>query len=132
MINNGLNALSIQMVVTDMLAAYDSAITEFFPNAYANASSVCQILAYKDIIMDTYKDIVSTNMFNVLQWLEQNFEKTIAYLKKNFPKDKTNNDAERQMKKIKRIQQTHYFLRKDEYYIRKIKVILGINKICAD
>ncbi len=51
-------------------------------------------------------------MLELLCWLSENFEKTIAYIKKGYFRDKTKNDAERLMRKIKRIQQTHYFIRK--------------------
>ena len=58
-------------------------------------------------------------------FFEKNFEQSIAYLKTGYLRDKTNNDAERMMRKIKRTQQTHYFLRDKENYIRKLSVVLG-------
>ena len=37
-----------------------------------------------------------------------------------------NNDAERLMRAIKRTQQTHYFLQNENNYVKKIRVVLGI------
>lgn len=61
-----------------------------------------------------------------LVFVEANFDKTIFFLHKGYFLDRTNNDAERMMRLIKRTQQTHYFLRKDVNYIKKIKVVLGV------
>ena len=84
-----------------------------------------QAVLYKDIILDIYSHKISAIMEDTLTWFQANFEKTIAYIKKGYFKDKTNNDAERLMRKIKRTQITHYFLRKDDTYITKIRTILG-------
>ena len=50
----------------------------------------------------------------------------LPILKNGYFLDKTNNDAERMMRTIKRTQQTHYFLRNENNYIKKIRVVLGI------
>ena len=68
---------------------------------------------------------VSKQMEAALAFFERNFEQSIAYIKKGYFRDKTNNDVERMMRKIKRTQQTHYFLRDNNNYIRKLSVVLG-------
>lgn len=93
---------------------------------YANAKSLEEVYAYKDIIDHEYSKTISVSMEKALVFFKDNFEQTIAYLRKGYYLDKTNNDAERMMRTIKRTQQTHYFLRKEENYIKKICVVLGI------
>jgi transposase len=212
-INNGLDAEKVELVVTDMLPAYDEAIAEIFPNAthqycvfhfiqafntffkdslkvhrnekfekgarkeahkisflllkgqekldaeeqekvltfcrehatmgaeyalkedirilYATVETREQAYAYKDILVEQYQNIISPVMTKALEFFTKNFDKTIAFLQKGYFMDRTNNDAERSMRAIKRTQQTHYFLRKDENYIRKIRCVLGITKPIA-
>jgi transposase len=208
MIENGLDANKVEMVVTDMLPAYNSVIADTFPNAlhqycifhfiqalniffktalavhrqanfeaghrkqahtisflflkgqeklnseetemvrifsqqhptvaadyafkedirtlYATVKTPVQAYACLDIIKDSYNNSISESMQKGLTFLEANFDKTISYLHKGYFLDRTNNDAERMMRTIKRTQQTHYFLRKDVNYIKKIKVVLGV------
>lgn len=196
LINNGLDANKVEMVVTDMLPAYNSVIEAVFPNAthqycifhfiqsvnvffktalqvhrtatfevgsrkdahktsflllkgqelltleeqeivrifiaqnptvaadyalkedirclYASVQTPVQAYAYLDIIKDLYAHSISESMQKALVFLENNFEKTISFLQKGYFLDRTNNDAERMMRQIKRTQQTHYFLRKEE------------------
>lgn len=213
LINNGLDAQKVELVVTDMLPAYSQVIEKTFPNAlhqfcifhfiqhinktlrmalkthrqahyeagnrkeahkiawlllkgqeklsqeeqekvlafclkhpqiaanyafkedvrtfYAQIKNLSQAYAYRDIIIEQYQDKICSKMQQALLFFTTNFEKTIAYIRKDFPKDKTNNDAERMMRAIKKIQNTHYFLRKEDNYMRKIKVILNIQKPIA-
>ena len=93
---------------------------------YATAESPEEAYAYKDMIECWYKNSISKPMEKALNSLKDNFEQTIAYLRKGYLLDKTNNDAERMMRTIKRTQQTHYFLRKEENYIKKVRCVLGI------
>lgn len=90
-----------------------------------------QAYACKDIIEDSYMNIISKPMEKVIDFIKTNFEQSIAYLRKGYFLDKTNNDAERMMRAIKRTQQTHYFLRNENNYIKKIRIILGIQKPIA-
>ena len=96
--------------------AADYALKEDIRFLYANANSVEQAVAFKDIIVDTYATCISKPMEAGVAFFEKNFEQSIAYLKTGYLRDKTNNDAERMMRKIKRTQQTHYFLRDKENY----------------
>ena len=105
--------------------AADYALKEDIRFLYANAQTEMQAILYRDIILDTYNHKISAIMEETLTWFQANFEKTIAYIKKGYFKDKTNNDAEILMRKIKKTQITHYFLRKDDTYITKIRTILG-------
>ena len=98
---------------------------------YATAQTPEQAYAYKDILDDTYATKIAKPMLKNWQFIKENFEKTIAYLRKDRPHDKTNNDAERMMRAIKRTQQTHYFLRNEDCYIKKIRCVLGIQKPIA-
>jgi transposase len=102
------------------------ALKEGIRMLYATAKETGQAYAYKDILDEAYVTKIAEPMKKMWVFLKDNFEKTIAYLHKGYPADKTNNDAERMMRKIKRIQQTHYFLRNTDNYIRKIRVVLGI------
>lgn len=108
----------------NVLANY--ALKEDIRSLYAIAESPEEAYAYKDIIEYCYKNSISKPMEKALNFLKDNFEQTIAYLRKGYLLDKTNNDAERMMRTIKRTQQTHYFLRKEENYIKKIRCVLGI------
>ncbi len=98
---------------------------------YATVQNPAQAYAYKDILEETYWDKLAKPMKKVWTFIKDNFEKTIAYLRTGYKADKTNNDAERMMRLIKRIQRTHYFLRKEDTYLRKIKVVLGMQKPTA-
>lgn len=98
---------------------------------YATAQTPEQAYAYKDILDDLYVSKIAKPMLKNWTFIKEHFEKTIAYLKKDKHADKTNNDAERMMRKIKRTQQTHLFLRNEDNYIRKIRVVLGILKPIA-
>lgn len=98
---------------------------------YATVQTPEQAYAYKDILEDTYATKIAEPMQKNWQFINENFENTIAYLRKDRPADKTNNDAERMMRAIKRTQQTHYFLRNEDCYIRKIRCVLGIQKPIA-
>ena len=108
------------------------ALKEDIRTLYANAECLEQAYAYKDMIEAEYNYIVCNEMQKALVFVKNNFEPTVAYLHKGYFLDKTNNDAERMMRAIKRTQQTHYFLRKEEYYIKKIKVVLGIQNPIAN
>ena len=107
------------------------ALKEDIRTLYATAQNPAQAYAYKDILDQTYENKIAVPIKKVWTFLKDNFEKTIAYLRTDYKKDKTNNDAERMMRSIKRTQQTHYFLRNSTNYIRKIRVILGIQKPIA-
>lgn len=98
---------------------------------YANAETVSEACAYKDIINDSYSNCISPEMNVALVFLNTHFEKSISYLKKGYMRDKTNNDAERMMRTIKRIQKTHNYLRKGENFIKKVGVMLGFKKAFA-
>jgi hypothetical protein len=106
--------------------AADYALKEDIRCLYASVQTPVQAYAYLDIIQDLYTNTISESMQKALAFLENNFEKTISFLHKGYFLDRTNNDAERMMRQIKRTQQTHYFLRKEENYIKKIKVVLGV------
>ena len=107
-----------------VLANY--ALKEDIRFLYAMAESPVEAYAYKDMIECEYKNSINPAMEKALNFLKDNFEQTIAYLHKGYMLDKTNNDAERMMRIIKRTQQTHYFLRKEENYIQKVRCVLGI------
>ena len=111
--------------------AADYALKEDMRFLYAAAQNLEQAVAYKDIIVETYTPKISKEMEKAMLFFEQNFEQSIAYIKLSYIRDKTNNDAERMMRHIKRTQQTHYFLRDPKNYIRKVNVILGIRRPIA-
>ena len=113
------------------MVAAEYALKEDIRFLYANAQSLPEAYAYKDIIMETYSAWISPKMQEALQFLETHFQKSVAYLHEGYFKDKTNNDAERIMRTIKRTQQTHYFLRKQDNYIKKIKGVLGLIQVIA-
>jgi transposase len=208
LINKGLDTEKVELVVTDMLAAYDEVVATTFPNAvhqycvfhfiqafnayfkqslkvhrnevfekgnrkeahktsflllkgqeklnlkekeevynfcqnhptmaaeyafkedirilYTTVKTPQQAYAYRDIILEQYENSISPSMAIAINFFTKNFDKSIAFLQKGYFLDKTNNDAERLMRAIKRIQQTHYFLRNEDNYIRKIRCVLGI------
>jgi transposase-like protein len=66
-------------------------------------------------------------MQKALTFLTENFEYTISYLKVQMLHAKTNNDAERIMRKIERNQEIHYVFRKEDSLIRHLKTRLGLN-----
>ena len=107
-----------------MLAAY--ALKEDIRHLYANAKSVAEAYACKDMLEETYRKAITPTMEKALDWFNAHFDKTVSYLEKGYMLDRTNNDAERMMRTIKRTQQTHYFLRNENNYIKKIRVVLGI------
>jgi transposase-like protein len=109
----------------DIMANY--ALKEDIRTLYALSKSEIQAVAFRDIIVENYKDKISEPMQKTLNFLTQNFENTISYLKVDIHHAKTNNDAERIMRKIERNQNIHYFFRKDESLIRHLKTRLGIN-----
>ncbi len=109
----------------DMLANY--ALKEDIRTLYALAKSEIQAVAFRDIIVENYQDKISEPMQKAVDFLTQNFENTISYLKVQIHHAKTNNDAERIMRKIERNQNIHYFFRKDESLLRHLKTRLGIN-----
>lgn len=112
--------------------AANYALKEDIRFLYAHALTRQQAYAYKDIIVEQYSPIISQKMMPTISFLNDNFEPSIAYLNEGYFLDKTNNDAERLMRTIKRTQQTHYFLRKEDNYIKKIRVVLGVqNPIAA-
>lgn len=120
-----------RIVVLNFCEQYPSmaanyALKEDIRFLYANAQSREQAYAYKDIIVELYSASISLKMSPTIAFLNDNFEQSIAYLKNGYFLDKTNNDAERMMRTIKRTQQTHYFLRNENNYIKKIRVVLGI------
>lgn len=106
--------------------AANYALKEDIRTLYATVNTPAQAYALKDIIIDQYQNTISEPMKKGLELFVKHFDKSIAFLQKGYFLDRTNNDAERMMRAIKRIQQTHYFLRTDKTYIRKIKVILGL------
>ena len=154
LINKGLNPRKIELVVTDMLAAYREVIKKMFPNAfhqfcifhvlqlvnglfkdalkedfralYALSQTEIQAIAYRDIIIENYQDKIAGTMQKALTFLTENFEYTISYLKVGMLHAKTNNDAERIMRKIERNQVIHYVFRKEESLIRHLKTRLGL------
>ena len=107
------------------------AFKEDIRTLYGRADSPAQAYAYKDILEETYGEKMAKQMNKIWNFIKDNFEKTIAYLRVGYKADKTNNDAERMMRLIKRTQRTHYFLRNQDAYLRKIKVVLGIKKPIA-
>jgi transposase-like protein len=111
--------------------AADYALKEDIRTLYSAVQTPAQAYAYLDILNDLYTNLISPMMQEGLEWMNKHFDKTIAFLSKGYFLDRTNNDAERMMRKIKRIQHTHYFLRKDENYIKKVKVVLGIQNPIA-
>jgi len=98
---------------------------------YALAETELQAVAWKDIIIEQYESKVSSTMQQALLWFAKLFEKTISYLKIGILHAKTNNDAERIMRKIERNQKTHYFFRSEESLKRHLNTRLGIFKIVA-
>ena len=109
----------------DVMANY--ALKEDIRALYALSKSEIQAVAYRDIIVENYQDKISQPMQKTLDFLTENFENTINYLKLDMLHAKTNNDAERIMRKIERNQKIHYFFRKEESLIRHLKTRLGIN-----
>ena len=109
----------------DVMANYG--LKEDIRALYALSKSEIQAVAYRDIIIENYQDKISEPMQKILDFLTQNFENTISYLKVNIHHAKTNNDAERIMRKIERNQNIHYFFRNEESLIRHLKTRLGIN-----
>ena len=103
------------------------ALKEDIRTLYALSKSEIQAVAFRDIIVENYQDKISEPMQKTVDFLTQNFENTISYLKVDIHHAKTNNDAERIMRKIERNQNIHYFFRKDESLIRHLKTRLGIN-----
>ncbi|MBL7786148.1 MAG: transposase [Chitinophagales bacterium] len=93
---------------------------------YATVTSLPQAIAYKDMIVERYTEIISPEMTKALNCFVKNFEQSIAYIKTGFFLDKTNNDAERLMRNIKHTQQIHYFFRKSQNYINSIRVAFGL------
>jgi transposase-like protein len=111
--------------------AQDYALKEDIRMLYALAETELQAVAWKDIIIEQYESKVSNTMQKALLWLDKAFEKTISYLKIGILHAKTNNDAERIMRKIERNQKTHYFFRSEESLKRHLNTRLGIFKIVA-
>lgn len=109
----------------DLMANY--ALKEDIRSLYALSKSEIQAVAFRDIIVENYQDKISEPMQKALDFLTQNFENTISYLKVDILHAKTNNDAERIMRQIERNQKIHYSFRKDESLIRHLKTRLGIN-----
>jgi transposase len=107
-------------------AAY--ALKEEIRTLYATVKTISHAVALKDIIEEKYSDLVCKTMKKGIDFLTTHFDGTIAYLKKGYFLDKTNNDAESMMRTIKRTQQTHYFFRTDDAYIKKIRAVLGIQQ----
>ena len=110
----------------DIMANY--ALKEDIRALYALSESEIQAVAYRDMILDNYQYKISEPMQKVLTFLTQNFENTISYLKVDIRHAKTNNDAERIMRKIEQNQKTHYFFRKEASLIRHLKARLGIDR----
>ena len=109
----------------DVMANY--ALKEDIRALYALSKNEIQAVAYRDIIIENYQDKISQTMQKTLDFLTENFENTISYLKVDIHHAKTNNDAERIMRKIEHNQKIHYFFRKEESLIRYLKTRLGIN-----
>jgi transposase-like protein len=109
----------------DVMANY--ALKEDIRALYALSITEIQAVAYRDIIVENYQDKVSGTMQKALLFLTENFEHTINYLKVGILHAKTNNDAERIMRKIERNQVIHYVFRKEESLIRHLKTRLGLN-----
>jgi transposase-like protein len=107
------------------------ALKEDIRALYALSKSEIQAVAYRDIIVENYQDKISKPMQKTVDFLTQNFENTISYLKVDIHHAKTNNDAERIMRKIERNQKIHYLFRKDESLVRHLKSRLGINILIA-
>lgn len=107
------------------------ALKEDIRTLYASVKDLAQAIAFKDILTAVYTPKLEESMQKMLTFFSENFNASIAYLQQGYFRDKTNNDAERMMRTIKKTQQTHYFLRNPENYIKKIKVVLGINTTIA-
>lgn len=103
------------------------ALKEDFRALYALSQTEIQAVAYRDIIVENYQDKISGTMQKALTFLTQNFEYIISYLKVGMLHAKTNNDAERIMRKIERNQEIHYVFRKEDSLIRHLKTRLGLN-----
>ena len=101
------------------------ALKEDIRTLYATAQTLPQAYALKDIILDNYAAAVSKTILPAITLFQTHFDKTIAYLHNGYFRDKTNNDAERCMRQIKRTPQILYLLRNPENYIRKIRVVLA-------
>lgn len=113
----------------DMAAGY--VLKEDIRMLYAYAKTEVQAVAFRDILVEQYEDKIPESLEKVLNFLSKEFEPTISYLKLGAPDAKTNNDAERIMRKIKQMQKVHYCFRKDEHFMRHIKVLLGLDIIIA-
>jgi transposase-like protein len=104
----------------------DYAVKEDIRTLYALAKTEVEALAYKDIIIEQYEAKISKTMQKTIKLLTNAFEKTISYLKLGILHAKTNNDAERIMRKIERNQKIHYFFRSEESLKRHLNTRLGI------
>ena len=113
----------------DMAACY--ALKEDIRMLYAYSETEIQAVAFRDILIDQYENKIPQSMNKVLDFLVKEFEPTISYLKVGALHSKTNNDAERIMRKIKQMQKVHYCFRKDENFMRHIKVLLGLDVVVA-
>lgn len=111
----------------DVMADY--AMKEDIRTLYMQAKSEIQAVAWKDIVLENYEPIISPTMQKTVKLIQNSFEKTISYLKIGVFHAKTNNDAERIMRKIERNQKIHYFFRTENSLIRHLKIRLGILKI---
>lgn len=109
----------------------DYALKEEIRGLYAGSKNEIQARAWKDIIVENYETKISATMEKALKCLTDHFEKTISYLKVGILHAKTNNDAERIMRKIQYNQKVHCYFRKEESLLRHLKIRLGITQIAA-
>jgi transposase len=109
----------------------DYALKEDIRMLYTLSKSAIQAIAYKDILVDQYQLKISVPMEKALKCFTDHFEKSISYLKLGILHAKTNNDAERIMRKIQSNQRVHCYFRKEESLLRHLKIRLGITRVAA-
>ncbi len=109
----------------------DYALKEEIRGLYVCSKKEIQARALKDIIVENYETKISAPMEKALKCFTDHFEKTISYLKVGILHAKTNNDAERIMRKIQYNPKVHCYFRKEESLLRHLKIRLGITQIAA-
>jgi transposase-like protein len=104
----------------------DYSLKEEIRDLYRFSQSVSQATALKDMILENYENKISAPMEKALKVFTNHFDKTISYLKVGILHAKTNNDAERIMRKIEYNQKVHCYFRKEDSLLRHLKIRLGI------
>lgn len=109
----------------------DYALKEDIRRLYVLSKNPIQARAYKDILIDQYETKISVPMEKALKCFTDHFEKSINYLNVGILHAKTNNDAERIMRKIQSNQRVHCYFRTEESLLRHLKIRLGITHVAA-